>query len=125
MTAVLALSVLVSLACAADPSPRAPAPPLPSEHPDPAPMIETIEETTVGDLDGVRVPMGNMTTDTYTLPDGTQAHGTVCSLAIAGRIGVFVGLGSIVDVEGTQWKVIDIDKPEGQRGSVTLQKLDD
>lgn len=86
-------------------------------------MIETIEETTVGDLDGVRVPMGNMTTGEYQLPDGRTASGPICSLALPGRTGVFVGQGSVVDVEGTPWKVLRVELNPGGLGSVTLEKL--
>ncbi len=114
-----------SPATATAPAPLPPSAPSPQTTPDAPVMIETIDETTVGDLDGVRVPMGNMTTGTYTLPDGTEATGTICSLALPDQVGVFVGMDSIVDVEGTKWKVIAISKPEGQLGSVTLQKLDD
>jgi hypothetical protein len=88
-------------------------------------QTETIDETTVGDLGGVRVPMGNMTTGTYTLPDGSEGRGTICSLALPDQVGVFVGLGSVVDVQGTRWEVIGIEKPPGQLGSVTLRRRDD
>ncbi|MCK6505297.1 hypothetical protein L6R53_18170 [Myxococcota bacterium] len=129
MPAPTALLVLVGgVACAAEPALPPPAP-LPAATGSPvlieAPMrIETIDETTVGDLGGVRVPMGNMTTGTYTLPDGSEGRGTICSLALPGQVGVFVGLGSVVDVQGTRWEVIGIEKPPGQLGSVTLRRLD-
>ena len=86
-------------------------------------MIEIIDETTVGDLDGVRVPMGNMTTGSYTLPDGTEKRGLICSLALPNQAGVFVGKGSVIELEGARWEVIDIDKPERRLGSVSLKKL--
>ena len=60
-------------------APPAPLAPPPAAGVD---VIETIEETTVGDLGGVPVPMGNMFVDTYTLPDGTSASGLVCALAL-------------------------------------------
>ena len=88
-------------------------------------LQETIQETTVGDLDGIRVPMGNMTRLDYALPDGSTRHGLVCSLALPGRIGIFVGMDSEVDVEGTRWRVVGIEKRPGQPGSVTLRRLDD
>lgn len=86
-------------------------------------IVETIEETTVGDLDGVRVPMGNMTTGSYELPGGRQGHGPICSLALPGRTGVFVGQGSVVDVEGDRWEVLRVELRPGALGSVTLRKL--
>lgn len=88
-----------------------------SEH------VETIDETTVGDLDGTRVPMGNMTRGQYTLPDGSKKDGVICSLALPDQIGVFVGLGSIVDVEGAWWEVVAINKPHGELGSVSLKRI--
>lgn len=87
-------------------------------------ILETIEETTVGDLGGVSVPMGNMTTGSYTLPDGSTTSGTICSLAISEGPGVFVGLGSEVQVGGATWRVVAIEKTRGQPGSVTLQRVD-
>ena len=82
-------------------------------------MIESIDETTVGMLGDVRVPMGNVTTDVYTLPDGTEARGLVCALALPDGA-VFVGLGSEVEVAGRRWRVIGLEAPEDDLGSVTL-----
>lgn len=87
-------------------------------------MIETIDETTVGDLDGVRVPMGNVTIGSYTRADGTEAKGDICSLALPGQAGVFVGAGSVVTVDGTRWEVLSVHNPATGLGSVTLKKLD-
>ena len=85
-------------------------------------MTETIDETTVGELDGVRVPMGNMTTGEYVLPDGTKKHGPICSLALPGGPGVFVGVGSEVMVDNNRWTVTVVDNPPEGLGSVTLRK---
>ena len=86
-------------------------------------MIETIDETTVGDLDGVRVPMGNVTHGSYALPDGSRAEGPMCSLALPGRTGVFVGAGSIVEVGGIRWRVEEVYAPSAGLGHVRLRKL--
>jgi len=112
------LYAIFAVACGTGP---APVPPVK------APVIEEIDETTVGDLDGVRVPMGNVTHGEYTLPDGTTKTGDICSLVIPGRErggGVFVGAGSVVEVDGTKWKVLAVDNPTEGLGSVRLQKLD-
>ena len=85
------------------------------------PLREIIDEGTVGDLDGVRVPMGSMTRTTYTLPDGSAQHGLVGALALPDGGGVFVGLGSEVTVAGRVWRVVDIEKSPGEPGSVTLE----
>jgi hypothetical protein len=88
-------------------------------------MVEEIEETTVGDLDGHRVPMGNVTTGAYTLPDGTERTGPICSLVLPGQSpGVFVGKGSVVTVGEHRWEVLAVDKPANGPGSVRLQRLD-
>lgn len=98
-------------------------PPAPTAAPPAAgvDVIETIEETTVGDLGGVSVPMGNMFVDTYTLPDGTTTKGLVCALALESGA-VFVGKGSVVTVGATAWEVVAIEKPAGKLGSVSLKK---
>lgn len=106
-------ALLLACALASEPAPEPPK--------KDADVIETIEETTVGDLDGNRVPMGNMTTGRYTLPDGTEKEGLICALALEGGA-VFVGLGSVVEVDGARWEVVAIEKPEGKPGSVSLQK---
>lgn len=114
-----AAAVLVALAGEGRAEPPAASPP-PSE----APVIETIEETTVGELNGVRVPMGSMTTGTYALPGGREARGLICALALPGDTGVFVGMGSVVAVGGARWEVVAIEKASGEPGSVSLKRLD-
>ena len=86
--------------------------------------IEEIEETTVGFLNGHRVPMGNMIASAeYTLPDGRQVTGPVCSLAINGNVGVFVGEGSIIEVGDDRWQVLEVELSEEDLGSVRLKRL--
>lgn len=103
-------------------------PPAPHAAPDKSaasqertPVTETIEETTVGDIDGVRVPMANMTRGSYTLPDGTEKEGLICALVLPDGP-VFVGEGSVVEISGGRWEVTGIRKPAGELGSVTLTK---
>ena len=88
-----------------------------------AAVIETIEETTVGDLDGTRVPMGNCMTSTYVLPSGEERRGPVCSLALPNDAHQWVGAGSVVDVDGTRWQVLEVVNPSEGLGSVTLKRL--
>jgi hypothetical protein len=110
---VTPLALLAGLALAA---------PGPVETPrEEEPVRETIDETTVGDLDGVRVPMANMTTGSYTRADGSEARGTICALVLPGGP-VFVGLGSAVTLDGARWEVVAIEKSPGQFGSVTLER---
>lgn len=104
-------ALIVAVALAADPAAQE------------AAVIETIEETTVGDLDGVRVPMANMTQGDYVLPDGTTRRGWICALVIPGAPAVFVGAGSQVTVGGVRWEVLDVQKNAGALGTVTLKRL--
>lgn len=113
----------VALACVAraDPTPASPVPAVPPAAPAPQEpaVTETIEETTVGDLDGTRVPMGNLAKTTYTRADGTSAEGWTCTLALASGP-VVVGVGSAVTIDGKRWEVTAVEKPAGELGSVTL-----
>lgn len=112
---ILALALLApAVACAAAP---------PASGQEKPAVIETIDETTVGDLDGTRVPMGNVTNGTYTLPDGTKKTGPICSLALPGDTSEFVGKGSVVTVDGTKWEVVEVVNPAEGLGSVTLKLL--
>lgn len=88
-------------------------------------VIETIEETTVGDLAGTACPMANMGVDTYALPDGATRTGLTATL-YPGEEGFHrVGVGSVVEIGGRRWECIDVSKPPGQRlGTVTLRLLD-
>ena len=101
--------------------PAAATPPAPPPAASPTAVTEALGETTVGGLDGGRVPMGNMTTGAYTLPDGTEKTGPICSLALPGGP-VFVGVGSVVTVAGNRWEVTAVDKTPGELGSVTLTR---
>ena len=116
----------LALACAANgpatPAPAAPAPTTPTTQQETG-VTETITETTVGDLDGVRVPMAQVTTDDYTLPDGTTAHGLVCVLVLP-EGPTWVGTGSRVVVEGRTWEVASLVAPDGELGEITLTRLD-
>ncbi|MFT7518284.1 MAG: hypothetical protein ACI9MC_000415 [Kiritimatiellia bacterium] len=101
----------------------APATLAPTDAPKETRVIETIEETTVGDLEGVAVPMGSMLlSDTYALPDGSTKTGVTCNLALPSG-SVWAGLGSVVQAGDSQWEIVAIEKERGNPGSVTLAKL--
>jgi hypothetical protein len=85
-------------------------------------VTETIEETTVGTLDGVRVPMANLYEGDYALPDGTARRGWLCALVLPSGP-VFVGAGSVVTVGERRWEVLSVEKPPGALGHVTLRRL--
>ena len=107
---------------AAAPVAAPPAPP-PVPQKDPA-VTETIEETTVGWLGDTRVPMGNVMNGTYTLADGTEVRGPMCALALPGDTSEWVGKGSVVEVEGVRWRVVEVVAPPQGLGSVTLERVE-
>lgn len=84
-------------------------------------VIETIDESTVGDLEGTRVPMANMSQRAYVRADGTTAEGWTCTLVLASGP-VVAGVGSAIDVAGGRWEVTAVAKEPGQPGSVTLRR---
>ena len=84
---------------------------------------ESIEETTVGMLGAVRVPMGNMTHGRYRKGDGQEETGRICALALPGGT-IFVGEGSEVEVDGSRWRVLSVEKSPGELGTVSLECVD-
>ncbi len=92
-----------------------------SESVEPERVVENIEETTAGELLGTRVAMGSMLFDCgYELPDGSEARGMACNLALPNDISIWVGMGSTFVVDGITWRVTAIEKERGELGSVTL-----
>ncbi len=85
-------------------------------------IIEEIDETTVGDLNGTRVPMGNMTSVPTRCAMAPRKTGLICSIVIGQGPGVFVGLGEVT-VDGTRWRVVGIEKDGDELGGVSLQML--
>lgn len=83
-------------------------------------QTESIEETTVGLLGGQRVPMGNVTHGSYSLPGGAEARGWICALALPSGA-VFVGAGSEVEIAGQTWTVLRVEKEPGKLGQVFLK----
>lgn len=69
--------------------------------------VVEIEETTVGDLDGVPVPFGNAWDDEYTGQGGAAVRGYSGVLFLPGGP-VRVGAGSQVSVGGATWRVIEV-----------------
>jgi hypothetical protein len=87
-------------------------------------VIERIDETTVAELSGVRVAMGNMTEGTYTLSDGSTTSGAMCRLATQDDATFDVGKGSLIVIGGRNYLIVRVHKPPaGQLGYVELQAL--
>ena len=84
---------------------------------------EFIEETTVGDLDGVRVAVGTVVrSGRYPLADGSGGMGPAAILALPDESSIWVGAGSVVAVEGTTWTIVRVDAPSGENGEVFLRR---
>ncbi len=82
--------------------------------------VVEIEETTVGDLDGVAVPFGNAWDSDYVVEGGTTAQGYSGVLFLpAGPLRV--GRGSELTVAGQPWRVIEVVR-RGGHGVVRLQR---
>jgi hypothetical protein len=114
------IGLLIAFALAACSPPRASTQPTSLKE---GAVIEKIEETAVGNLNGVDVPMANVTNNyKFMLPDGTEGRGKACLLILPDN-DVWVGIGSEVSVGGATWRVTHIDSPKDETGSVTLQQL--
>ena len=126
MRRIISLAIGLALGCSTHaPTPDVPASPTTPEvqRPKEGAVIEMIEETAVGTLDGIDVPMANVTNEyTYTLPDGSQGKGKACMLILPDA-DVWVGVGSEVKVGTSTWRVIKIHSPDDETGSVTLEKV--
>ncbi len=87
-----------------------------------------IMETTVGQVGGVSVGVSNIFEDTYTLPDGSEREGLTARLSLfdggSSEQGLHdelrVGEGNVVEIGGSRWEVVAVEKPEGELGAITL-----
>lgn len=97
------------LACATQP-------PLPED----AVIIHENAQTT---LSGATVGVGNVWEREYTPAGGAPVRGTTAMLFL-GDTRIVVGAGSFVELGGSTWRVLAVDKPDGGKGSVTLEPAD-
>ena len=82
-------------------------------------MVE-IKETTVGNLGGVDIGVGNIWEREYTLPDGTSRSGPTAQLFIEEER-LIVGKGSVITVDKSRWEVVDVEMKE--LGTVKLKQI--
>lgn len=82
--------------------------------------VVEIEETTVGDLDGVPVPFGNAWEGEYVGRGGSSCTGYSGVLFLPGGA-VRVGRGSELTVGGQAWRVVDVAR-RGGHGVVRLER---
>ena len=90
-------------------------------------MEITIVETTVGEVDGIRVGVANVWAEDYDLDDGTPQHGTRATLAVMGTtpetdFDVRVHPGAVVRIGSVDVEVLSVHEPENAPGSVTLKQ---
>lgn len=87
---------------------------------------EVISETTVGLLDGIAVAVGNVWERDYADADGTRRAGMTARLAWTDAAGAehweVAGAGSLLSLGTSHWRVIAVDKAEGEPGRVTLRR---
>ena len=84
---------------------------------------ETIRSNAVGRLGAARVGVGNIYERTS---EGPPPHaGLSAQLFPPDRDAVTVWPGDVIEVGGVLWTVVSVDKPAGERGSVTLAPAPD
>lgn len=87
-------------------------------------MSETITETTVANLSGIRIGVANIGRGDYTLPDGSNRVGLSASLFFPDDTRVNVGPGSIVKIGDGEWRITEVKKGWFEkRGKVTFEQI--
>ena len=90
-------------------------------------MTEAITETTVGELDGVRVGVGNIWERDYVDAEGTARNGVTARVAWTDAGGTerweVVGVGSRLAFVASAWQVTRIEKVAGTPGEVVWERV--
>jgi hypothetical protein len=92
-------------------------------------MEITITETTVAEINGIRVGAANVWDDDYVTDDGQSHNGPTAKLAVMGDtpetdFDVNAYVGKVVTFGNERWRVTAISEPPGALGSVTLERVD-
>lgn len=85
-------------------------------------MIEVLDEGTVTWLGEVRVPMGNVRTDAWTLPSGEQARGLAAAFVLP-EGPVVLGAGGEFAVGGARWRVEEVAAGPGGTGWARVSRV--
>lgn len=81
-----------------------------------------LKESNVGLLDELRVGCGNFWPRRYTRADGSEAEGLCARLApLDDAEALIVGQGSVFDLGGRTWEVIEVRKDANSRGHIRLR----
>ncbi len=90
-------------------------------------MTETLTETTVGELDGVRVGLANVWERDYVDAAGAARTGVTARVAWTDAGGTerweVVGVGSRVAFSASAWQVTRIEKVAGTPGEVVWERV--
>lgn len=128
------IAAVLLLGACSRPAPAPDAPPPPAVATAPVPEGDkvaaevTITETTVADLAGLRLGVGNVWDDDFTGPDGRPTRGPTAMLAISDEAGKTlhrerVHAGSEVSAGGHRFRIQSVHAPENGLGSVTVAEL--
>ena len=88
-------------------------------------MEITITETTVAEINNIRVGVANVWDDDYVTDEGQSMNGPTAKLAVMGNtpetdFDVKAYVGKRVNIGGEIWRVTVISEPPGGLGSITL-----
>jgi hypothetical protein len=91
-------------------------------------MEVTIVETTVAEINGIRVGAANIWDDDYTTDDGQNLHGPTAHLAVMGDtpdtdFSLKAYVGKVITFGDELWRVTEIHEPPNTRGSITLVRV--
>ena len=80
-----------------------------------------IRESTQGSLGDAEVGVSNIWEREYALPDGTTTTGMTARLSLAEGKRLVVGKGSVIEVGGAKFEVVNVVNPEEGLGSVEFK----
>jgi hypothetical protein len=87
--------------------------------------MHEITETTVGWLDSTRVGVANIGQGPYQSEDGTTQHGTTAEIFLlieAHNQPIVVGVGSVILIGDSRWRVVSVQKEGHELGEVAFDR---
>ena len=83
---------------------------------------ETLRESAVVQIGGVRVGCGNLWERTYQLADGSTTSGMSARVSFGDEV-LIVGVGSALTIAAAHFRVSAIEKQAGELGRVALERV--